>query len=567
MMKGFKNKYWRWGLLLTSSFCLFKVGSAQAVPELLVPPSPFKGLNGLNFDATGQLYVGSVAEQTIYRVDVATGKYEIFINRPQGQADDFFFTPSGKIFYTAILEGSVKTFDSRTGNLATIVSGIPAVDPIVQNESGRVFVAQSLSLLNTGLYEIDPSGKNPPRLILNYPGLNSFDFGSDGFLYSPVQFTGEIIKINVDTGVTQRVASGLVSPIAVKFNSKGELFALDTATGQVLKVNTTTGQSQSKARLQPGLDNLAFGPSDLLYASNYVDSDINEVNTDTGTVRKVLQSGGLTAPGGIAVYGKSLYVADTNSYQVLDKETGRIQQTVRSIITPVQNPLTVSVNDQNAIFSSWFASVVQRLDRKTGAVLNTYTGFGVPYDAVELSDGSILVADCALGQLTQILDKASTNRRTVAGGLSCPTGLARLDNSTVLVTEFLGNQLSRINLATGLRQVIATDLSSPEGVAYHPDGIAVVAETGTQSVRAIDINTGRSLTLKENLPIGLSGFPGGPPPYGLTGVAIADDIVYITGDLDNSIRTLRLDSSIRNKLRKGKGRFLSCRQRSCNSRK
>ncbi len=381
-------------------------------------------------------------------------------------------------------------------------------------------------------------------MILNQPGLNAFEFGSDGLLYSPVQFTGEIIKINVDTGVTQQVASGLVSPTAVKFNSKGELYALDATTGQVVQVNTTNGQTRSVAQLQPGLDNLAFGPTDLLYASNYVDSDINEVNTETGTVRKVVQSGGLTAPGGIAVYGNSLYVADTNSYRVLDRETGVIQQTVRSIVTPVQNPLTVSVNDQNAIVSSWFSGVVQRLNRVSGDVLDTYTGFSAPYDAIELRNGSILVADCANGQLTQILDKAGSNRRTVAGGLACPTGLARVDDSTFLVTEFLSNQLERIDLATGQRQVIATDLSSPEGVAYRPDGIAVVAETGTQSLRAIDINTGIRLTLEDNLPIGFQGFLGGPPPYALTGVAIAGDTVYISGDIDNSIRTVKLDSRI-----------------------
>ena len=544
------------GMIATISFGIAVLMPHKAIanapvdiPEVLVPPSPFKGLNGLRFDATGQLYVGSVAGQTIYRVNVETGEYETFINSPNGQADDLVFTPSGQILYTALLSGEVRSFDLKTGKFAIVSSGIPVVDPIAQNSSGRIFVAQGLSLLNTGLYEIDSTGQNPPRLILNQPGLNAFELGSDGLLYSPAQFTGEIIKIDVDTSATERVASGLVSPIAVKFNSRGELFALDIATGQVLKVDTTTSQSQLIAQLQPGLDNLAFGPSDLLYASNNVDSDINEVNTETGTVRKVLQSGRLTGPGGIAVYGNSLYVADTNSYRVLDRKTSSIQQTVRSIVTPVQNPLTVSVNEKNAIVTSWFSGVVQRLNRKTGAVLDTYTGFSVPYGAVELPDDSILVADCALGQLIQILDKAGINRRIVASNLSCPTGLARLDKSTILVTEFLGNQLSRINLATGQRQVIATDLSSPEGVAYHPDGIAVVAETGTQSVRAIDINTGRSLTLKQNLPIGLSGFAGGPPPYSLTGVAVLKNAVYITGDIDNSIRTVRLDSSIRDKLR------------------
>ncbi|WP_250123439.1 hypothetical protein [Chroococcidiopsis sp. CCMEE 29] len=551
MTKWFKNKYWRWGLLLISNFFLLQAGSARAVPEVLVPPSPFKGLNGLRFDSTGQLYVGSVAEQTIHKVDVATGKYEIFLKRPDGQADDLIFTPNGQIFYTALLSSEVRTFDPQTNKLATIAAGIPAVDPIAQAKSGRIFIGQSLSLNNTGLYEVDPTGQNSPRLILNKPGLNAFDFGADGLLYSPVQFTGEIIKINVDTGAIAQVASGLTSPTAVKFNSKGELFALDAATGQVVKVDLATGQTRAIAQLQPGLDNLAFGPTDLLYASNFVDSDINEVNTQTGRVRKVVDSGGLTAPGGLAVYGNSLYVADTNSYRVVDRKTGRIQQTVRSIVTPIQNPLTVSVNDRNAIVSSWFAGAVQRLNRATGAVVNTYTGFGVPYDAIELKSGSILVADCALGQLTQIVDKEGTNRRIVAKGLSCPTGLALVNNSTVLVTEFLGNRLSRVDLTTGQSTVIAKDLSSPEGVAYHADGIAVVAETGTQSVRAININTGKSITLKRNLPIGLSGFPSGPPPYGLTGVAIAGDTVYITGDLDNSIRTLKLDSSIRHKLRRG----------------
>lgn len=105
--------------------------------------------------------MGNVAEQTIYRVDVATREYEIFLNRPDGQADDFFFTPTGKIFYTALLNGEVRTFDPQTNKVATIANGIPAVDPIAQDKSGRIFICQSLSLSNTGLYQVDPTGQNP----------------------------------------------------------------------------------------------------------------------------------------------------------------------------------------------------------------------------------------------------------------------------------------------------------------------------------------------------------------------------------------------------------------------
>ena len=548
-MKSFKQnwfkQHWLWRLLLTSSFWLVKLGASQAVTEPLVPPSPFKGLNGLAFDAQGRLYVGSVAGQRIYQVNVKTGEFDVFIDRPQGQADDFVFTLGGEIYYTALLNGEVRSFDPQTEFFTTIASGIPLVDPIAQTESGRIFVGQSLSPTSTGLFEIDPTGlTTPPRLILNQPGLNAFDFAPDGWLYSPGQFTGEIVKINVDTGEIESVTSNLIRPIAVKFNSSGELFALDSATGQVLQVDATTGQTQLIATLQPGLDNLAFGPNDLLYATNFVESDINQVNTETGTVRKILDSGGLTAPGGIAVYDDALYVADTNSFRILNRNTGVIEQTFRSIVTPIQNPLNVSVNDQNAIISSWFANTVQRLNRETGALLNTYTNFSVPYDAIERPDNSILVADCGLGQITQILDRADNNRRTVASDLSCPTGLASIDANTLLVTEFLSNQLSQIDLLTGERQVIASGLSSPEGVAYHPDGIAVVADVGSQSVKAIDIDTGRIFTLGKDLPIGIEGFPGGPPPYSFTGIALAEDTVYIAGDIDNSIRTFTLDKRI-----------------------
>jgi len=146
--------------------------------------------------------------------------------------------------------------------------------------------------------------------------------------------------------------------------------------------------------------------------------------------------------------------------------------------------------------------------------------------------------------LTQILDETGNNRRTVATELLCPTDLATIDKDTILVTEFLGNQLSQINLNTGERQVIATGLSSPEDVVYHPDGIAIVTDVGTQSIKAIDIETGRKKNIKQNLPIGLEGFPGGPPPYGFTGSALADDTVYVSGDIDNSIRTFKLNKDV-----------------------
>lgn len=538
MQKVLKN-FLYYLYLVFNIFYFLSINSERAISGNIVPPSPFKGLNGLTFDLLDQLYVGSVIDQNVYKIDVQTGNFELAIPNNQGQADDLFINSNGQIFYTAPLSGEVRFFDSATGYTKTILSGLSGVNPITQDRNGRLFVAQTLTNFGNGLYEIDPNGNEQTRLILNQPGfLNAFDFGSDGLLYAPTQLTGEIVKINVDTGNLEQLTSGLVSPVSAKFNSHGELFALDTATGEVLRIDTTTGNTETIVQLSPGLDNIAFNSQDLMYVSNYVDSSIHEINTNTGKVRTVIESEGLTAPGGIAVYDNKLYVADTYSYRVLNQETGEILQTFPTFATPNQFPLNISVNEDHTISSSWFAGVVQRQDRITGNAIDTYTGFVLPYDAVELSDASILVADCGSGQIIQIFDRLGINRHTVAEGLFCPTGLALIDDFQVLVTESVGNRLSLINILTGELKLIADDLLFPEGVAYHQDGIALVAEVGSQRVRAIHLATGHSLVLEDDLPIGFPGFSGGPPPYGMTGIAISDDKIYVSGDIDNSIRTI-----------------------------
>ncbi|MGK7960236.1 hypothetical protein [Crocosphaera sp.] len=531
-MKHYLNNHQLLSLILMSSFLL--TTSQEAKANVLVSPSPFKGLNGLNFDGEGELYVGSVAEQTLYRVDINNGEFETFINAPQGQGDDFFFSSDGELFYTAPLNGEVRTFNPTTGDFNTIVSNLPSVNPIAQNDEGRIFVAQSLTPQGDGLFEIDATGSPPPTLIRNNPGfLNSFDFGPDGLLYSPLQLAGAVVKIDVDTGTSEPVTGGLSVVTSVKFNSSGELFALNNILGDVVRVDPNTGATEVVASLSPGVDTMAFSSNDLLYVTNNVDSTIHEINTNTGETRQVLGSGGLTLPNGISAFGNKLYVADTYSYRVVDGATGAIENTV---INPVQFPLNTSVNEDHILTSSWFSGFVQRLDRTTGSVLNNYDGFGLPYDAVELADGSILVADCFFGQVTQLLDATGDQRDIAANNLLCPTGLAIVDENTVLVSESLGNRLSRINLLTGEVDVVATGLLQPEGVAYHQDGLAVVAEVGTQSLKAINLETGKIRTLATDLPIGLLGIPGGPPPYGMTGVTLIDDTAYVAGDVDNSIR-------------------------------
>jgi len=61
-----------------------------------------------------------------------------FLNSPEGQVDDFFFTPNGKILH-GLLSGELRTFSLQSGKVATTSYWHTTVDPIAQDKSGRIF--------------------------------------------------------------------------------------------------------------------------------------------------------------------------------------------------------------------------------------------------------------------------------------------------------------------------------------------------------------------------------------------------------------------------------------------
>lgn len=74
----------------------------------------------------------------------------------------------------------------------------------------------------------------------------------------------------------------------------------------------------------------------------------------------------------------------------------------------------------------------------------------------------------------------------------------------------------------------------PEGISVFPDNKLAVVETGARRLLKIDPESGAIQPLVINLPVGFSSYPGGLPPYLITGVAISDlATIYVTGDLEN----------------------------------
>lgn len=522
---------WR-GVAASACLTLAAGGAwAQAKVETLVPGSAFHGVHGVRFSPAGELYAGSVAGQSLYKVDLAAGTAAVAVGPPHGMADDIAFGPGGQMVWTAILEGVVY---SRRGDgpVEVLAKDLPSVNSIAFSRDGRrLFAAQVFG--GDALWELDPAGAKPPRLIHGEPlgGFNSFAAGPDGWLYGPLWFKGQVVKIHPDTGELKVVAEGLDTPAAAKFDAKDDLYVLDTTLGEVVRVDIATGAKTRVAQLASALDNLAVAPDGKLVVSNMADNGLQLVDPATGDVRQVMR-GALAFPADLALAEDgALHVADVFAYRAVDAAGGAVRDVARVHTrgSELEYPTGVSVGAERVVLASSPAGAVMVYDRRTGAALQVLHGFNAPSDALELAEGELLVAEMGGGDLLRVRGEARTR---VASGLAAPASLAAGPAGAVYVAEVAGGRVSRVDLASGARTTVVENLKLPKAVAVGPGGRLFVLELGARRVISVDPSSGAVSTVAGDLPVGLVTQP--VPLAG--GIAVsAAGVVYVTSDVENSI--------------------------------
>ncbi|MDA9532787.1 hypothetical protein [Bradyrhizobium sp. CCBAU 25338] len=517
--------------------------SAETLPATwevtkLVPGSTFHGVHGLAVDKAGHLFAGSVAGATLYEVDMAGSSAKVAIPAPVGMADDIAFAPDGTMAWTGFLAGDLYA-RKGDGPIRKLASGLPGINSLAFRKDGRLYA--TTVFLGDALYEIDVEGVKPPRQIMEkMGGLNGFEFGPDDKLYGPLWFKGQVAKVDVDKAELTVVADGFKVPAAVNLDSKGNLFVVDTALGQLVRVDPKSGAKTMVAQLKPSLDNLAIDDKDRIYVSNMADNGIQEVDPATGQAKQII-IGKLALPGGIGVTSENgkdtIHVADVFAYRTVDGATGEVTEKTRMHAAGVtlEYPMSATAKGNDVVLSSWFTGTVQVIDGKTGATRDMLHDFKAPHDAVVLADGSILVAELGTKSLVKVSGEHGKDRTTLIGDLEGPVGLVGGPGGEVYVTEAFAGAVSRID-KNGEKTVIAKDLKMPEGIARAPSGQLIVAEVGAKRLIEIAPDSGRVTEIAANLPIGLTGAPGGLPTHIPTGVAVgATGVVYFSSDVENAI--------------------------------
>ena len=520
-------------LMLALSFGLGCKNLVENVPPsgeatVLATGSEIAGANGLHVSPDGRLFVATVNGSELVVLDPDSGSVLERLSEGIDGPDDVAFNASGDYYWTSILTGEVAG-RTASGERISAASLTPGVNPLTFSPDGRLFVSQCF--FDDKLYEIDPKGVEPPRLISDQLGpgcgLNGMDWGPDGRLYGPRWFRQNVVSFDVDTGEMRVEAEGFAVPAAVKFDGNGTLHVLDTMEGTVVRVDGDT--RNVVAKLPPGLDNLAFDASDRLFVSSFVDGAVWRIE-DGGTPIELLP-GGMSHPGAIVAVpkddGLELLVADLHSVRGFDAETGASTFVERNIlgVSEIGSVLSLSRDGDLLILVSFTDNAVRIWDPIAKRNVARFDHLAMPVSAVRYGD-LLVVAEDQSGSV-RVLDGGP--KVALAVGLPAPTDLLT-DGERLWVSDRELGQVLRI--AEGGRAippiVEAEGLEAPEGLAFWGDRLLV---REGESGRVFEIGRGRTPRLVARLGTGSpAAAPATPPSMALNDLVIVDDVLYATNE-------------------------------------
>ena len=523
-------------LLLKTIFLVFLFSCSQdenSSLEEFVTGAKIAGVNGIHFGPDGMLYAASVIGSDISVINTETGEIIKRYGIEDGVIgpDDVAFNSKGEFYWTSILTGEVAGFNIE-GN--KIISGNPGigVNPITFSDDDRLFVAQCF--YDNGIFELDPSGANEPRVILeklgDFCGLNGMDWGPDGRLYGPRWFNNEIVSLDVDTGEIRKEASGFNVPAAVKFNSKGILHVLDTGAGKVYKVIDNI--NIEVASISNGLDNLAINADDEIFVSSYSEGSILKIGEHA--IEEILP-GGISHAGGLSVYKNDIVVADVQSVKAYSTEGGSESWNYKNTfrVSPIGANTAVSTFEDYVILTSWVDNTLKIMKPESGEILGSLEGLNVPVSATKFNK-SIAVALDGDGTIT-LFNFENKEPKILASGFLAPTHVINYEDGLLVSDRELG-ELILVD-ANGKKSTLISNLNSPEGLAIRGNSIYVFEGDTGEIIELINGESRVIATLKAGNP---AQSELQPPSMIFNGLTIHNDYLYVAGEIEKSLFRIAL---------------------------
>jgi streptogramin lyase len=208
------------------------------VNPALVPPA----IAGVAFNSVGNLYVASLGDSSIYKVQ-PNGNSTLFVNIPANSIALAF----DKFDNLYVLNGAngINKIDPL-GNITLYANNSSGLfngqTAIVFDSVGNLYVANSLNnnILKVNTTNILASNVSifATSALFNLPSGITID--TAGNFYVSNRGANTISKIDPTGLIIITYVTGISQPTAVEFNSIGDLFAYSDGTSSVYKITTTT---------------------------------------------------------------------------------------------------------------------------------------------------------------------------------------------------------------------------------------------------------------------------------------------------------------------------------------
>ena len=261
--------------------------SLQAETELAKVNNAYGVIEGPD----GAIYICSIDDHKIYRLDRQTGQLATFIdglNEPY----EIRFDREGNLFFVDMKANVVKKRNRKDGAIQIIAGTGEA------GFSGDGGPAQQAKLNQPHAIQFDPQGRLLICDIRNH----------------------RVRRVDLKTGIIETVLGGQDKPVkgprAIDFAPDGTLWLALREGNAVLRVNPNDWSMTTVAEKLHGPKGIAWSPDGGVYIADTESHEISRIDPRTGEVKVMLR--GLKRPHGIYINQKGeVLIGDSENHRVL----------------------------------------------------------------------------------------------------------------------------------------------------------------------------------------------------------------------------------------------------------